>query len=194
MLFISKLHVRSKTHNFSHVTCISYFLDGVLLTDMMILFSSDLMFISLKESEWLLYNTKWAIFSYTMERTCYMGWDDFCFVLDQHPPLVDFLGVLFNSAISLKQQWQIDVTWHSTHTHFSDLEPTSLCSYYLMLHVSGEATNTNFIVFWLDLTRARTYSRLTCKPFHHRRLYIIKEETIINIKLLLTMKYGKTIL
>jgi hypothetical protein len=36
-----------------------------------------------------------------------------------------------------------------TRTHYSDFKPTSLCSFSCVL--SGEATNTNFIVF--DLTR-----------------------------------------
>ena len=36
-----------------------------------------------------------------------------------------------------------------TRTYYPDSEPTSLCSFSLMPRVSGEATNTNLIVFGL---------------------------------------------
>ena len=64
-----------------------------------------------------------------------------CFVLDQHAE-VDFY-----SARSLKQQSAGRRQCRSTRSHYSDSEPTSLCSYSIML--SGEALNTNFKVFGL---------------------------------------------
>jgi hypothetical protein len=50
-------------------------------------------------------------------------------------------------ANSLKQQ----SAYSPTRTHYPDSEPASLCSFSLMLVLSKEATNTNFIV--LGLTR-----------------------------------------
>lgn len=46
------------------------------------------------------------------------------------------------SASSLKQ--------HSTPTHKRDCEPTRFCFYSQCGVLSGEATNSNFIFFWLD--------------------------------------------
>ena len=40
-------------------------------------------------------------------------------------------------------------TCRSTRAHYSDSEPTSQCSFSLMLVLSGEAINTNFKVFGL---------------------------------------------
>ena len=57
--------------------------------------------------EWLLSNTKWAIYSYIMARTSFNRWDDDIvkFVLDQQAELD------FDSASWLKQQsaWSL---WH----------------------------------------------------------------------------------
>jgi hypothetical protein len=38
------------------------------------------------KSDWLVFNAKWAIFSYIMARTSYIQWDDIddVFVQDQH--------------------------------------------------------------------------------------------------------------
>jgi hypothetical protein len=42
--------------------------------------------------------------------------------------------------------WNNSLLIHPTRIHYPDSEPTSLCSFSLML---GDATNTNFIVFSL---------------------------------------------
>ena len=52
-------------------------------------------------NQWLLFNTKWAIFSYIIARTNYIWFlrdDDVRFALDQHA------GLDFYSTRSLKQQ------------------------------------------------------------------------------------------
>ena len=53
--------------------------------------------------------------------------DEVRFVLDQHAELDVY------SASSLKQQ-SAGKSCRSTRTHYSDSEPTSLCSFSLMLH------------------------------------------------------------
>ena len=40
-------------------------------------------------------------------------------------------------------------TCRPTRTHYTDFEPTSLCSFSFMLHVQRETTHTNLIVFGL---------------------------------------------
>jgi len=62
-----------------------------------------------------------------MARISNIQWnDDVCFVLDQHA-LLDL-----HSASSLKQQ-SLGIHDASTRTHYSDSEPTSLCSNSLIL-------------------------------------------------------------
>jgi spore coat polysaccharide biosynthesis protein SpsF (cytidylyltransferase family) len=77
-------------------------------------------------SEWLLLNANSAIFQlYYDENTFQWDDDDVRFGLDQHAELD------FYSASSLKQQ---SADRHvAPFTHYSDSEPTSLCSYSLML-------------------------------------------------------------
>jgi len=63
-----------------------------------------------------------------MARTIYIrsDGDDVCFILDQHASL----DLHVYSASSLKQQ---SVGGHSTRKHYPDSEPTSLCSYSLIM-------------------------------------------------------------
>ena len=74
-------------------------------------------------------------------RTSYIRRDDndVCFVIDQHAQL-DFC-----SASSLKRVHRY--TCCCTPTHYPDSEPTSLCSYSLMLLLNGEVANINFVIF-----------------------------------------------
>ena len=77
-------------------------------------------------------------------RTSYIWWDDdICFVLDQHAQLDLY------SASSLKQQ---SANRHVAplKTHYPDLKPTNVFLFLLnATWFSGEATNTNLIVFCL---------------------------------------------
>jgi len=43
-------------------------------------------------------------------------------------------------------------------THYTDSEPTSLCSFSLCCMLIGEATNTNFIVFSLTWSGSNPWS------------------------------------
>jgi hypothetical protein len=52
--------------------------------------------------------------------------------------------VVFYSASSLKQQCR------STRTHYPDSEPTSLCSFSLMLHAYQRSNKYQFYSLWLD--------------------------------------------
>ena len=76
-------------------------------------------------SEWLLFNTKLAIYQLSWREQVTFQWDDHdddvYFELDQH------IKFDFYTASSLKQQ--------STWPHYPDTKPSSLCSYSLMLHV-----------------------------------------------------------
>jgi hypothetical protein len=79
-------------------------------------------------------------FSYFMARTNYFRWDDdeFRFVLDQQ-------DLYCASAL---QQHSADR--HVTHlTHYPDSEPTSLCSFPLILRAKRKQQIPNFIVFGL---------------------------------------------
>ena len=91
-----------------------------------------------------------------------------CFVLDQHAEMDLY------SASSLKQQSVGGRQCRSTRTHYSDSEPTSLCSYSIIL--SEEATNTNFIVF--DLTRPGLESTICRTRGEHASHYTTDESTI----------------
>jgi len=78
-------------------------------------------------------NAKWATFTiYFMARD---DDDDVCFVLDQHTYKLNFYNISPHVNMSLHSD---TLSW---------FEPTSLCSYFLMLHAKGRAAYTNFIVF-----------------------------------------------
>ena len=66
------------------------------------------------------------------------------FALDQHA-LLNFYSASSQYETTVRGQ-----TCHFTRTHYPDSEPTNLCPFSLML--SGEALNTNFIVFGLTLS------------------------------------------
>ena len=59
---------------------------------------------------------------------CWDDSDDVCFVLDQHVKLHFYSSFLAH--------WNKSAGRHAAPllTHYSDFEPTSLCSYSLMLH------------------------------------------------------------
>ena len=67
---------------------------------------------------------------------------------------------------------------------FPDSEPSSLCSYSVMLHALWRSGRYQFYSFCLYLTRTRTHnlphSRWTRKPLHHRCCCCV---TIDNIEL-----------
>ena len=79
----------------------------------------------IRVSDYCLTPTQFFSYRYIMARTSFW-WDDdeVCFVLDQHAELDIY------SASSLKQQ----SAGRSTRTHYSDSEPTSLCSYFWVLY------------------------------------------------------------
>ena len=93
----------------------------------------------------------------------------------------------FYSASSLKQQ---SAGRHVAPlgTHFPDSEPTSICSFSLMLH-SGEATNTNYIVF--GLTRSGLEPTIYRTQDEHANHYTTDAVDIfsINIKNVLKFKH-----
>jgi hypothetical protein len=97
---------------------------------------------SLKESEWLLFNVNWAIFSYKMymirEQVTYWWDDNVCFVLDQHIELEFYIGS------SLKQHWQGMLLYFGTHVHLFWFWANQ--SLFLLLRSLRETKNTNFIV------------------------------------------------
>ena len=78
------------------------------------------------------------------------------------------LSWIFYSASSLKQQ--------SAGRHVAPLgqiilipsEPTSLCSYSLMLCAQRRSNKYQFHSHWFDAIVARTHSRRARKPLHHR--------------------------
>jgi hypothetical protein len=80
-------------------------------------------------------------------------WDDdkVCFVLDQHAELD------FHSASSLKQQ---SAGRHDAPlwTHYSDSEPTSLCSFFLMLHTKQKGNKYQYHSLRFDPIWARTHN------------------------------------
>ena len=89
----------------------------------------------------LLLNAMWAIFK------IYHGDDDVLFVLDQQ--------LDFHSAHSLKQQF---LGKHVTplKTHYTDSEPTSLCSYSYMLHAKHRTNKYQYCSILFDLMIYRT--------------------------------------
>ena len=59
----------------------------------------------------------------------------------------------------------------STRTHYPDSEPTSLCSFSLMMHALREETNTNIIV--IGLTRWRLEPAIYHPGEEHANCYTI---------------------
>jgi hypothetical protein len=76
----------------------------------------------------------------------------------------------FSWIFIMLTQWKtvIGQTWRSTRTHYTDFDPTSVCSYSLKLLLSRVATHTNFIIFGLiRLGLDPTMYRNRGKPFNH---------------------------
>ena len=73
-----------------------------------------------------------------------------CCVLDQY-------ALLWYLQCQLTETTVCGQTCRHTRTNYHYSDPTSICSYSLMLHAQLEATNTNFIVIWFDATGARTH-------------------------------------
>ena len=101
-------------------------------------------------SEWLLFNAKWAIlFIYIMARTNWFSikwwWCPLCTVLDQHAELD------FYSASWLKQRSSDRHVAPLGHIILIPGQPVFALSPECCV-LSGEATNTNFLVFGLTLS------------------------------------------
>ena len=97
----------------------------------------------LVQSECLLFNANSAIFQ------LYHGQNKLIFnEMIMRSPLyqTNGLGCIFIYC-QLTETTVCGQTCCATRTHYPDSEPTSLCSFSLMLHVSREATNINLIVF-----------------------------------------------
>jgi hypothetical protein len=91
----------------------------------------------------LLFNAKWAIFQlYHGENKLIFLWHEIW------RKKTNMLSWDYYSASSLKQQ-----SCSSIRTHYSDSEPTSLCSYSLILHVLVEKQNYPFNCLWFEPTR-----------------------------------------
>ena len=88
-----------------------------------------------------MFNAKTAIFSYSMARTSYilMRWWWWCPICSRPTRCVFIVLAHWNNSPRLDT---------STRKHYSDSESTIISSYCCVL--SGEATNTNFIVFGIS--------------------------------------------
>ena len=93
-------------------------------------------------SEWLLFDTKWANFSYIIREQITFRWDDVWFVLDQ----------IFIELAHWNNSSQIDMLFHSDTLSWFQLNQSLL----LLCILNAEAANTNFIVFGLTWPNTRS--------------------------------------
>ena len=86
----------------------------------------------------------------------------------------------FYSAISLKQQ---SVDRHVTPLNYPDSDPTSLCSFSLMLHALRRSNKYQFYSFWFDRIRARSHDLESRDANHYTNQNITSDSHVKNWQL-----------
>jgi hypothetical protein len=100
--------------------------------------------VSMSESEWLVFNAKWAIFRYIIAKTNYisMRWQ-WCLLCTRQTCLVEFSALAHWNNTS-----QVDMSLNNSYTLFWFL---AKLSFFLPLNAACIAANINFSL-WFDLT------------------------------------------